>query len=242
MENVVADALIKVAPAIAMLLLALAARRSRDIGIVVLVAGLYLIDYVFLRISDWAPWTHPWETHWNWSGKIASVLLALAVLAIGPRVLADRIGLFRVPPVATWFPLLLVAGVYLGGRAYLLSTNGGQAFDEGSVLYQATMPGLDEELWFRGILWVLIATSLEPDRIEGGGVPWLTLLITTVWFGWVHAASADASSFTINWEAFIWPAASGLCFALLQGIGRAVWLPILTHNASNAMGWLGLFR
>ena len=105
MDNVVADALIKVAPAIAMLLLALAVRRSRDVGIVALVAGLYLIDYVFLRISDWAPWTHPWETHWNWSGKIASVLLALGVLAAGPPVLAERIGLLRVPPVRSRVPL-----------------------------------------------------------------------------------------------------------------------------------------
>ena len=54
-------------------------------------------------------------------------------------------------------------------------------------------------------------------------------------------ANSKATGITIRWEAFIWLAVSGVVFGLLQGIGRALWVPIAVHNLSNAIGYIGLF-
>lgn len=242
MEPVLADAAIKVAPAIILMGAGLALRRSGDIALIALVAMLYVADYTLLNITEWLHGAHLSSSHWNWEGKFASILLGLCALAVAPRAIYEQAGLFRLPDRSRWPIILVTLAAYLGVRGWLLSVNGGEAFHAESALYQATMPGLDEELWYRGILWGLLAATLDPGRIEQGRMPWLTLAVTSFWFGWVHAASATLSSVSINWDAFIWPAISGLVFGLLQGLGRSLWLPMAAHNAGNTMSWLGLFR
>ena len=242
MHAVMAESLIRLAPLVVLIAGALAIRRSRDWALIPLVGGLFLVDYVLLNITVWAPGSHLSTSHWNWEGKFASILFGLAALTLAPQWLVDRIGLFRLPTPSRWLPVLLILAVYLGARIYLLSKYGGESFDLDSVLYQATMPGLDEELWFRGILWGLLAYSLDPEASENGTMPWLTLLTTTILFGWVHAASIGVSGFEFDWERFMWPTLSGFVFGLLQGVGRSLWVPIFAHNAGNTLSWLGLFR
>jgi hypothetical protein len=208
------------------------------LALIPLLGSLYLVDFALLRLPVWMPEAGVFGGHWNWDGKIASILFGLACLALLPTALYARVGLFAWPPRGAWFPLTVIVLIFCA-RAVLIAKFGDPPFDLETVVYQATLPGIDEELSFRGVWWALLAASLDPSRAETGRVPWTTLAITSLWFGWVHAAGvSDAGVVMVDWDAFQGPALGGFVFGVLQGLGRALWVPIAVHNFSNTVLYL----
>lgn len=196
---------------------------------------LFTADFVVLRITDIWPETHVVPSHWNYPGKIASLLFGLLVLAALPRRLYDQIGLFRWPNARRWMALAIPAVAVI---AFAVSTArfGDPAFNWDNVIYQGTLPGFDEELHYRGLWWVLFASFLEPERQDDGRIPWLTLLVTSGLFGWAHAASFDpAIGLVFDFDKFQGPAIIGACLGLTQALGRAVWIPMVVHNLFNVV-------
>ena len=235
---VFADAGVKVAPALVLIAFALAGRRSNDLALIPLVGSLYIADFALLRFPAWLPEAAVFDGQWNWDGKVVSVLFGLASLGLLPPGLRESVGLFAPPTRRAWVPVFLIAVFYC---AWAASTArfGVPPFDAETVSYQATLPGIDEELSFRGVWWVLLAASLDPGRIEAGRIPWVTLVIVTLWFGWVHAAGVDAAGAVfVDWDKFQGPAIGGFVFGLLQGLGRSLWVPIAVHNLSNTLRYL----
>lgn len=102
--------------------------------------------------------------------------------------------------------------------------------------YQATMPGIEEEITFRGIFLLLFVAAF------GAGKEWLGLrwgwpmLLTTFYFGLVHVISLDNAA-AWNWSKFN-TAFPGFLLWLVRERRGSVLPAIALHNLMNLSGSL----
>jgi membrane protease YdiL (CAAX protease family) len=104
-----------------------------------------------------------------------------------------------------------------------------------AISFAATLPGLDEELVFRGILLaILIAAFGKPWRVLGVSVGWGAVAVICL-FGVAHGyetASQGAPWLLACLIALI----SGMMGAMLLWIKErtgSIWLGVLVHNLAN---------
>lgn len=238
MTDLLIDAMGELAPAAMLTAVLMAAARFRNGWAPLLAGALFLADAVALNIGSWAPELQLPGSSWNWAGKAAGLALALGVLMLLPAPMREKVGLFHVPPRRHWGALVTIVAAVVGlALARTLAFGEHIAFDLGTIAYQATMPGLHEEMTFRGVWWVLLAAAI--DRRDGEGIPWGTLAVTTLLFGSVHAIDLSvADGLRVNWLFFVATGVSGFFYGFLQGVGRAVWIPVLAHNLANVAIYL----
>lgn len=233
MAGLLADAAGELAPAGLIVLALLAWRRGRHVRAAVAFVALYFADAVVTGIGVWAPGLQVPGSGWNWTGKAAGLLLAAGAFLMLPAAMRGQVGLFRLPPRRRWLELAFVTGVlvtFAVGRT--LAFSGGAPFSVETLAFQASMPGLHEEMTFRGVWWVLLAAVLDRGEREDS-FPWWTLIATTLLFGCVHAVDVTETGIRIEWLFLAATLVSGLLYGLLQGLGRALWVPVLAHGLVN---------
>ena len=171
---------------------------------------------------------------WNWEGKVLAVLLSLAVASLpiigwkraGLTLEQDRRGLAG----ALVLSGLLVA-LFLGLALYFP----GQGFDLDSLAFQLTMPGLDEELFYRGVLLLMLNEAFgKPVRILGAWMGWGAVL-SSLAFGLTHALGYADGGFTFEPLLMATTSVSALLLVWLREKTGSVLLPILLHNYGNAI-------
>ena len=174
------------------------------------------------------------SSNWNWEGKAMAVLLSLAVASLpmigwrraGLTLKQDRRGL----PGALVLSGLLVA-LFLGLALYFP----GQGFDLDSLAFQLTMPGLDEEIFYRGVLLLMLNEAFgRPVRVLGAPIGWGAAL-TALAFGLTHALGYQDGGFTFDWAPMATTGLAGLLLVWLREKTGSVLLPVLLHNYGNAV-------
>ncbi len=182
------------------------------------------------------------ELDWNWSGKIASVLatfvlfcvLAVTTKSITPAsagfVLRQRSG--SVTPALIALALLVMSVVALE----ILAADGSDTGAE-RLLFQLTMPGLDEELFFRGVLLAALAAAIPIGGVNILGAK-ITLagLLMTLLFGFGHGAFVQDQQLVISWPAVIVTAYLGFGLLWIRERTGSILIPILSHNLINFTG------
>jgi len=174
------------------------------------------------------------SSSWNWEGKALAVLLSLVVASLpvigwrrtGLTLKQDRRGL----PGALMLSGLLAA-LFLGLALYFP----GQGFDLGSLAFQLTMPGLDEEIFYRGVLLLMLNEAFgKPVRILGAWMGWGAVL-SSLAFGLTHALGYADGGFTFEPLLMATTGLSALLLVWLREKTGSVLLPILVHNYGNAI-------
>lgn len=235
MSRLLIEPVVAALPAIAVLILIMAARGRRDWSLAILFVALYLIDALCLQIPHWLPQTAMTGSHWNWAGKIASALFGLGALAALPRSAFEQVGLFRWPEASAWPRILLILAAIIA-FAVVRGQLGHEPFNLEALAFQATMPGISEEIAYRGVWWIVLALALDRAAIDNGTTPWAALVVTTLLFASVHSLSlSDTGALVINGPAAAATALAATLYGLLQSAGRALWLTILAHNLSNVV-------
>ncbi|MNH77902.1 CAAX amino terminal protease self- immunity [compost metagenome] len=174
------------------------------------------------------------SSNWNWEGKALAVLLSLAVASLpvigwkraGLTLKQDRRGL----PGALVLSGLLVA-LFLGLALYFPA----QGFDLDSLAFQLTMPGLDEELFYRGVLLLMLNEAFgKPVRILGAWMGWGAVL-SSLAFGLTHALGYADGGFTFEPILMATTGVSALLLVWLREKTGSILLPILMHNYGNTI-------
>ncbi|HEX2589902.1 MAG TPA: CPBP family intramembrane glutamic endopeptidase [Rhizomicrobium sp.] len=175
--------------------------------------------------------------HWNWSGKLLdlAVMAALTAALIATRRLNPReIGLtFRQAP-GTPRILLIVVLPYLVVLVALAATMFGNTKppDVETLAYQATLPGLAEELVWRGLLLALF-DRMFPHRDGGVGYG---LIATSAVFGLIHGvAIGDDLSLHFAFDSMLFASGTGFLLCWLRTRTGSLVLPVIVHNATNAI-------
>ncbi|HYL10016.1 MAG TPA: CPBP family intramembrane glutamic endopeptidase [Candidatus Acidoferrales bacterium] len=218
--------------ALPLVLMAAWRSRPRRWGLLLFVASLVVLDIALDEIPRLGVFRH---LHWSWQESILSTAWPFLLAALVPGITLGSIGVtsrFRPgwlkPSCAAGFLALAVPAVFfvLGARKRL---------DAGSWVFLAIMPGLAEELVFRGVFQSLLNRVFgKPWRLANTEFGW-GLVITSVLF----AGANGLISVDPQLHARIVPLAAIPAFlmSLVSGWIRersdSVWPSVVGHNLSN---------
>lgn len=220
-------------------------RSKRDINIKKLMLLLFLAACIMLvelllLLAPSLGWLA--SLNWNWQGKLASFIFGLMIVTLWSRLSWKEIGLSK-PKSGSW---LRVGSILAGTTAFFVISGSGSesmGIDLETILFQGTMPGLEEELIYRGILWVLIAQALPGTRkLWKADIGW-NLIITTVLFSLVHGVTFDNSlTFVFDPAVIIFTGVAGFVIGWIRAYSGSILPAVVLHNGINllavAIPWL----
>lgn len=174
---------------------------------------------------------------WNWQGKLMALAATLAVAAFpafgwrssGLRLAQAKESLKASIPVALIYCAFFVA--------IALVFPGGKATPE-DVAFQLTMPGFEEEPFYRGVLLLAL------DRAFTGRVRWLGVewgwgaVLSCGLFGLAHAFGFSDGQFSFDATTMALTALPSFIAVWLRLKTGSVLLPVVLHNFGNAISLL----
>ena len=203
-----------------------------------LVAALMvaLNDALLTRFYGALPTLLP-GSDWNWEGKLLALAASLAIASL-PAFGWRWVGLtFAQEPgsVRASLPvLLLYAGFFLAiALAFHDNTAGAE-----DVAFQLTMPGLEEELFYRGILLYALCHAFT-CRWRFLGVEWgWGAVLSCLLFGMTHAFGYSSGSFSFDAMTMALTALPSFIGVWLRLRTGSLLLPIVMHNFGNVITML----
>ncbi len=172
-------------------------------------------------------------SHWNWQGKALALAATLAIAAL-PAFGWRAAGLTLTQAAASVKPAIPVALVYCAFFVALaLAFPGGKASGD-EIAFQLTMPGFEEEPFYRGLLLLALDRAFTGRvRILGADWGWGALLSCAL-FGMAHAFGFAHDRFAFDAITMALTALPSLIAVWLRLRTGSVLLPILLHNFGNS--------
>lgn len=176
----------------------------------------------------------------SWSGKLYSILFTLALLYAARKVISrEDCGLRWDQKEGSLLPASLVVLALAGWAAWIGLNSPKGEYDANVLLYLALMPGLNEELVYRGGL-LGILNKLLPARVNllGAAVGWGALL-TTILFSLLHGFWLD-SRLAVHTDRIVLCNAffTGFTFTWLRQRSGSLVMPALAHGVVDFLFFL----
>ena len=173
------------------------------------------------------------DSDWNWQGKalaLAATLL-IAASAFGWRdsrlTVAQATGSLKTA--------LPVALLYIGFFTLIAWLFPNEPATAETVAFQLTMPGLEEEAFYRGVLLLALDRAF-PDRRRVLGVEWgWGALLSCLLFGLAHAFGYSEGGFSFDPVTMALTAVPSVIGVWLALRTRSILLPVVLHNFGNAI-------
>ena len=191
------------------------------------VAGIYLAMNCVLtlpRVGFFA------DLSWNWQNKLLLVALTALAITLWPSLTWRAVGARR-PRRGWWMPVVGAFAVMLG-----LNMLGGPQIttDAETFLFQALVPGLDEELLYRGVLLLLLHRALAARRTMWRGTAGWEVPITCLLFGLAHGLYLSTGwAIALDVPSILVSGLLGLVLVWVRIRWDSLWPAVLTHNAIN---------
>jgi membrane protease YdiL (CAAX protease family) len=171
------------------------------------------------------------QSDWNWEGKIFGIAFGiLSYFMFRKYFIPNNFFTFKQKAenkkktrIVSISVIMIMSVLY-----YFIAES---EFDKETLAFQLTMPALDEEIMFRGILIGLLLTAL-PDKVSFIGNP--SILLTGILFGLLHSLSLN-KDYRIDFDLiyFLHTGIGGYVFGWLALKSRSIVLPIVTHGFTN---------
>ncbi len=196
--------------------------------------GVFLLSVALLTL----PW--PRVGGYNWLGKLASIAAVWPLLLCYRPLAPARAYLVAAPrPGSGPAAVAVIAGLLVLRVGLSLGFHDHSPFEPSSLLFQATLPGLDEEPVYRAaFLGCLNTVCLGRWRVAGAAVGWAGV-VSALLFGLAHALSLDKTfHFHCDVLTFGLVGLIGCLLVYLAERTRCLVVPILAHNLYNSTGEL----
>lgn len=204
--------------------------------LIVAAALVLLNDLLLTRAYGLLPALLP-DSDWNWQGKILALAATLAIAAL-PAFGWRRVGLTLRQEPGSPKAAVPVAILYCAFFAALALAFPGDAGSPESVAFQLTMPGFEEEPFYRGILLFALAQAFTA-RVRFLGVEWgWGAILSCALFGMAHAFGYSDGAFSFDPIVMALTAIPSLLAVWLVLRTRSLVLPVLLHNFGNAISYL----
>jgi uncharacterized protein len=170
---------------------------------------------------------------WNWQGKALALAASVTLIALWPTLRSRDVGL-TMPRRDAWRPtvLLCVAAVLVFVVVDADAATRGSYLE--SLLFQATMPGIEEELLFRGVLWALVDRALPRKRMLLGAPIGMGFVVSTVAFGLAHGiVLADGQVTALVLGPVIFTGVAGAVLGWVRARADSIIPAIVLHNVVN---------
>jgi membrane protease YdiL (CAAX protease family) len=191
-----------------------------------LLTRLYAAIPNLLSVSDW-----------NWQGKLLAFAASLAIAAL-PLFGWRRVGLTLAQAPGSLKAALPVLMIYCGFFAILALVFPSDPASADEIAFQLTMPGLEEELFYRGILLLALDRAFV-GRWRFLGVDWgWGAILSCLLFGLTHAFGYSDGQFSFDAVYMALTAFPSLIAVWLRLRTGSLLLPILVHNFGNSISML----
>jgi membrane protease YdiL (CAAX protease family) len=198
--------------------------------------GLVLLnDALLTRMYGALPEFLP-EADWNWEGKLLALGATLAVAALpafGWR--PSGLALPHVSGART--PVLAACAAYLSVFLSIALMIPNEPASAETVAFQLTMPGFEEEPFYRGVLLLALYRAFT-GRKRLLGVDWSWgAAVSCVLFGLTHAFGFSDGAFSFDPLTMLLTAVPSVVGVWLALRTRSVLLPVLLHNFGNSISF-----
>lgn len=197
---------------------------------------LYVVYDAFLTRGFWTlPSVFP-DASWNWTGKIMALASTLAIAAL-PVFGWRRIGLTLKQGERPWPAFALLA--VLAGLFFYLAVSAADGRDDWeTIAFQWTMPGLDEEPFYRGLLLLAMNEAFSRKLNVLGAPIGYGGLLTTVLFGLAHGLGVSNDGLSFDLMTFLMTGVPALLLLWMRERTGSLVLPIIGHNIANGAATL----
>ena len=203
----------------------------------VLVGIYFLIYKIILLAPIHLTWMQPDSLSWNWVGKILAIAFSLAFYLKFKQALGQE-DYLNITPKKQHLKSNIIILLLLSAIAIIegvLFYN--QPWDTETLLFQATLPGIDEEIAYRGIILGFFSSVMVKEISFGKVVihhP--SIWIVGILFGLIHALQFDQHwSLTFNLFYFVKTFILGTIWGYMTIKTQSILLPILSHSLSNTL-------
>jgi membrane protease YdiL (CAAX protease family) len=218
--------------ALPFVLVALWRSRPRRWGLVLFVGSLVILFNAVGGLPRVDGFQH---LHWSWQEALLTTALTLLVVWLTPGVSFASIGVTS-SLTPGWLKPGIVAILIAAAAPVVVFILGSRVRLTGEGwAYLLVMPGLAEELLFRGLYQSLLNSAFgRPWRFGGAQFGW-GLLITSVLFAGANGLVAvdDQLHAHIVLKAAIAPFIAGLVSGWVRERTNSVWPSVFGHNLSN---------
>ena len=204
--------------------------RTRQWRVLVVACVLFVLDELVFAL----PRAHVFVgLQWNWQTKIIEFLWPFALAGIGVFTLRE-IGVTSRIARGWQRPVIgaILCAITLPA-AFFVAAHARETMKLEGWLFQLSMPGLAEEIVYRGVFLSLLDRAFgRPWRILGAEIGW-ALVITSVLFAVVHVVYLTHGKLQYDWPSGIGPMMGSLIGGWLRERVDSVWPVVILHNVSN---------
>lgn len=166
---------------------------------------------------------------WNWAGKIYSLVFAVAAI-LAFRMNRRATGLVLPQRNIKLGAIALIPLILMGVVLALVHQPGPPSAE--TIAFQLLMPGLAEELAFRGIAPALLL-GLIHGRNPPESTPWVVVCIAAVPFAVVHGLGYSDGAFSFDLMQGLWTFSGGIIYGWLRFSTGSLLFPLLAHSFTN---------
>jgi membrane protease YdiL (CAAX protease family) len=241
MTHVILGAIINLLIISPLVLLTLNDKTRKAFNSLIAFCAFYLINTTLLYLPLEFKHLIIIDGKWNWTGKIFAILgstvfILSSIQKFKPKnyylTLNQHSGFIQKGILVVVLVVLIpfikcITSCYFGS-----SLNG----DFETILFQSTMPGLDEEIAFRGIMLGLLIKVLSPLRIT---ILHPAIMVTAILFGLVHGLVINQSlELHFNVIPFLNSFTLGIIWGWLTIKSGSILLSLVSHNLYNVFVFL----
>jgi membrane protease YdiL (CAAX protease family) len=197
-------------------------------------AGLVLLnDLLLTRVEGLLPDLFG-ASDWNWEGKLLALAATLAIAAL-PAFGWRRSGLTLAQApgsLKSSIPVLILYCAFFVAIAFAFPSDHA---DADTIAFQLTMPGFEEEPFYRGILLLALDQAFT-GRLRLLGVDWgWGAILSCALFGMAHAFGFGQGHFTFDALTMALTALPSLIGVWLRLRTGSLLMPIVMHNFGNSI-------
>lgn len=216
--------------------LSLKKRNLETLKILLVFTIYFLVRICLLHLPFEYSQTNFINGNWNWSGKIFAILSSMLLLLVYRKFkLKDYYLTVKQNQIFIKQGIIIVGLLLLVGSimSFFLSTP--KEWNLETILFQLSMPGIDEEIAYRGIMLGLLTKILKPEiKLYKLSIGNPSILITAVLFGLAHGFFLT-DSYGINFKVypFIITTIKGLIWGWITIKSGSILLALISHNLGN---------
>ena len=198
------------------------------------VALYFIYDFFLTRFYGMVP-SFIGE-NWNWTGKLMSTA-AMGVVAAFAIFGWRKVGLtFKQKEKSA--PAWIFLGILSVLIFFIAIKTGDGPDDLETIAFQWTMPGIDEELFYRGVLLLALNETFKGTRNILGAAIGFGGILTCILFGVIHALAWKDGGVTWKLATFAMTGIPSFILLWLREKTGSLIAPILAHNVANGASCL----
>jgi membrane protease YdiL (CAAX protease family) len=206
---------------------------SANRKLIIMVAVLLFVESAFLRAPRMLFFA---GLYWNWQGKILEILWPFLFILVYHRFSFSEIGMTLKLNSGSLRPIVLMALLSLLPTVIGIAFGNRLPANIETLLFQMTMPGIGEELVFRGVLLSLLNQAFGKTKtLWNAQVGW-GLILTALLFSAVHFVTiSKTGAVHFHIANMLSTLGIGLALGWIRERGGSLLPCVVLHNLGNTL-------